>query len=339
MVPADWYLRGGFKMRHLRLLTLLDQHRQTSKAAAVMNVSQPAVSKALADLENNLEIKLFDRHARGMTPTPLGNSLIRSARTILAVLAETGEELDALTRGIVQPIRIGSLPATATSLVPTCVARIKELAPSTSIFVREATMDVLVNELRSGGIELIVGVLSDLLSYRDLEEEVLFSDPTIFVVRQEHPLAHQEHVDLSVLTSYPWVLPPTQSLLGENLLTWFKDSGMSPPVNMIETLSISVIRSYLAVSDAIASVPASIVSEPHVAQEFSILPVSAPALVRPLGMSWYRDRALTPGAQLFMACMRSVAQKRLTTANVVQQSASTVERASLGEPDGNTSST
>lgn len=310
MSPIDWYLRAGFKMRHLRMLALLDQHRQTSKVAAVLNVTQPAVSKALTDLENGLEMKLFDRHARGLSPTPMGDCMIRCARGILGSLGETGDELDALARGVMKTIRVGALPATAVSLIPACVARIKEMAPSTSVFVREATMDSLVSELRSGGIEIIVGVLSDLRSYRDLEEEVLFVDQTIFVVRKEHPLSELTEIDVKTLAEFPWVIPPTQSSLGEMLLRWFDDSGMSRPANVIETLSVSVIRSYLAVSDAIATVPSSILSQPHWTKDFHALPLAPPSLVRPLGISWYHDRPLSPGAQMFMKCMRSMCEQR-----------------------------
>jgi DNA-binding transcriptional LysR family regulator len=309
MARRDWYLRAGFKMRHLRMLVLLDQHRQTSKVAAVLNVTQPAVSKALADLEHGLGMTLFDRHARGLDPTPLGDCLIRCARAMLGDLADTAEGLDALSRGVMKTIRVGALPASAASLIPACLARIKELAPSTAVFVREATMDSLVSELRSGGIELVVGVLSDRQSYRDLEEEVLFADQTTFVVRRDHPLSPLDSIDLPMLAEYPWVLPPTQSLLGESLREWFDECGMPRPTNVIETLSVSVIRRYLAVSDAIATVPASIASEPHWAEDFHVLPLTPPALVRPVGMSWYRDRPLTPGAQLFMTCMRSIVEQ------------------------------
>lgn len=293
-------------MRHFRMLLLLDHHRQTSKAAAVLNVTQPAVSKSLADLESGLGVKLFERNARGLSPTPMGECLIRCARMVLGQLADTGEELDALSRDEMKPIRVGSLPATATSLIPACLAKMKEIAPSTSIFVREATMDSLLSEIRSGGIEMIVGVLSDLQSYGDLDQEVLFIDPTIFVVRRSHPLSDLVSLDLASLANYPWVIPPFQSLLGESLLEWFHNNGMARPSNIIETLSFSVIRHYLTLSDAIATVPGSAAVQPRWSDDFHTLPLTPPALVRPVGVSWHRERPRTPGALLFTKCLRMV---------------------------------
>lgn len=309
MARLDWYLRAGFKLRHLQTLVALDDHRQTSKVAALLNVTQPAISKTLADLESGLGMRLFDRHARGLNPTPLGDCLIRGARVLLRNLADTGEELDALSRGVLKTIRVGVLPAAAISLMPTCLARIKALAPATAVFVREGTMDSLIRELRVGGIELIVGVLPERQSSTDLEEEVLFADPTTFVVRLDHPLAHAPEIDLQMLAGYPWVLPPPQSLLGESLMDWFANCGMRRPTDVIETLSVSVIRSYLTGSDAIATVPASIAAEPQWTKDFHVLPLTPPALVRPVGMTWYRDRPLTPGALLLMTCMRAITEQ------------------------------
>jgi DNA-binding transcriptional LysR family regulator len=312
MARIDWYLRAGLKMRHLRMLVALDNHRQTNKVAAVLNVTQPAISKTLTDLELRLGMKLFDRHARGLVPTPLGDCLIRGARAMLGDLADTGEELDALAHGVLKTIRVGALPASASSLIPTCLTRLKELAPSTRVFVREATMDSLVSELRSGAIELIVGVLSDRQSHRDLKQEVLFADKTTFVVRRGHALSLSQSLDLVSLAGYPWVLPPAQSMLGESLYEWFQECGMPHPTNVIETLSVSVIRRYVTDSDAIATIPASIALEPHWARDLHVLPLSPPPLVRPVGMTWHRDRPLTPGAQLFMTCMRSTAGQSAT---------------------------
>ena len=98
-------------------------------------------------------------------------------------------------------------------------------------------------------------------------------------------------------------------MLGESLYEWFHECGMPYPINVIETLSVSVIRRYVTASDAIATVPASIAFEPHWAKDLHVLPLIPPPLVRPVGMTWYRDRPLTRGAQLFMTCMRSTAKQ------------------------------
>ena len=304
-------------MRHLRMLTLLDRHRQTSKAAAVLNITQPAVSKALADVEAGLQIKLFDRHARGLTPTPAGVTVIRCARLVLATLADTGEELDALANNNMKPIRIGALPAAATSLIPFCLSHIKLAAPSTAVFIREASMDSLVSELRSGGIELIVGVLSDLQSYRDLEEEVLYNDNTVFVVRRGHELECQNKIDPARLSEYPWVMPPSQSLLGDGLADWFMNHGIPRPVNIVETLSYSVIRHYLSITDSIASIPSSVAIEKNWSQSFHILPFAPPELKRPVGMSWYRTRPETRELKLFKDCIRDVVRRHIDKTLIV----------------------
>src|SRR5215468_12019136 len=89
MAQLDAYMRTSFKPRHLRLLVALDELRHLGKAAASINVSQPAVSKALGELERGLGLRLFERTARGVNPTAYGECMIRHARVMLSELAQT----------------------------------------------------------------------------------------------------------------------------------------------------------------------------------------------------------------------------------------------------------
>ncbi len=310
MARLDWYIRAGLKPRHFQLLVALDDYRQIGKVAALMNVTTPAVSKTLTELEEGLGMKLFERSVRGVTPTAFGECMIRGAKMMLRGLAAVGAELHALSHGVTGKIRIGVLPSSAISLLPASLLKLKKLSPATPAIVREATMDVLLHEMRSGSIELILGTLPVRKADTDVDEEVLFEDQTTVVVRSGHPLALRESLDWIDLSPYPWILPPEGSLLREPLSQWFRDSGLPEPPNVIETLSLSFIRSYLAHSDAIATMPASTSKELAKSRFVEVLPLPLPSLVRPVGLLWSMGRPLSPSARLFRECLRKVIEQQ-----------------------------
>ena len=148
MAQLDWYMRANLKPRHLQMLVSLDDYRNIGKVAASLNVTQPAVSKALGELERGLGLGLFERGARGVNPTAYGECLIRHARTVLRNLAQARDELRDLMQGASGKVAVGALPAAAPALLPRAVAGLKAHSPGTTVFIREGTMDVLLAELR-----------------------------------------------------------------------------------------------------------------------------------------------------------------------------------------------
>lgn len=188
MAKLDWYIRAGLKLRHLQVLVALDDLRHQGKVAAAMNVTQPALSRTVTELQNAMGSQLFERTGRGLRPTPYGECLIRHARKLLQNLSDAGEELHALATATSRKIRVGVLPASAGWLLPRALMLFKDASPRSSIMVREATMDVLLAELRLGFLDLIVGTLPSQQAATNLEEKPLFEDATVLVARTDHPL-------------------------------------------------------------------------------------------------------------------------------------------------------
>ena len=310
MAKLDWYIRAGLKMRHLQMLVALDDLRHQGKVAAFMNVTQPALSKAMAELQAGLGHQVFERTGRGLRPTAYGEGLIRHARRILQDLSEAGEELHALATGTSRKLRVGALPASASWLVPRALVLFKEASPKSSIAVREATMDILLNELRLGNLDLVVGTLPTRQMGADLEETPLFDDATSLVARTQHPLAVSKSPPTwAKLAEYPWVLPPHDSLLRQPLLVAFASYGVEPPMNFVESLSLNVTLNYLQSSSAIASLPASLARKYSALNALSILPVRLPRLVRPVGLLWLRSHLLADGDRFFVRCVEEAARE------------------------------
>jgi DNA-binding transcriptional LysR family regulator len=310
VAKLDWYIRAGLKLKHLQMLVALDDLRNQGKVAAFMNVTQPALSKAMADLQAGLGHQLFERTGRGLRPTPYGEGLVRHARRILQDLSEAGEELHGLATGTSRKSRVGALHASASWLVPKALALFKEASPKSSISVRESTMDVLLNGLRLGQLDLIVGTLPTRQMGQDLEETTLFDDATVLVTRPGHPLASaRSKPSWSQLGLQPWVLPPHDSLLRQPLLVAFAAYGVEPPANFVESLSLNVTLNYLQSSSAIASMPESLARKYASVGALAILPVILPKLVRPVGMIWLRGHPLSDGDRLFIKCIEHAAHE------------------------------
>src|SRR3954465_1287888 len=144
MAQLDWYIRANVKPRHLQLLVALDDFRNTGRAAGHLNISQPAVSKALGELQRGLGVKLFERTARGVRPTAYGECLVSHARAILDEFARAREELRGLQSGITGKVRLGALSATVHTLIPRTLALLKGRAPSINVFVREGPLEALL---------------------------------------------------------------------------------------------------------------------------------------------------------------------------------------------------
>jgi len=308
MPQLDVYVRTSFKPRHLQLLVALDEIRNLGKVAASINVSQPAVSKALGELERGLGLKLFERTARGVVPTTYGECLIRHARVMLSELAQARDELRGLASGSSGSIRVGVLATAALELLPHAMAVLKSHRPGISVLVLEGTVETLLPELLLGNLDLIVGRLPDGQGAQELGEKTLMEEGVSVVVGRHHPLAGRKRLRWSDLKPYPWVLPPVNTLLREPLERVFEVHGIAMPANRIETLSVHVIRAYLHYTDAIAALAADVSRYYESLGLLAVLPLEMPRLVRPVGVVWSRHRPIAPATQALIECLEEVAR-------------------------------
>lgn len=124
----NWFLRARLKTRQLLLLIALDDHRNIHRASEALCMTQPAASKQLKDLEDMLEVKLFERLPRGMEPTLFGETMIRHARMALTSLAAAHDDIVALKKGLTGQVEVGVIMTPGMSLLPRAIARVKAQA-------------------------------------------------------------------------------------------------------------------------------------------------------------------------------------------------------------------
>ncbi|MDR2154337.1 MAG: LysR family transcriptional regulator, partial [Burkholderiaceae bacterium] len=186
----DWTYR--LRLRHLQMLQSIAHTGNLSQSAQALHTTQPALSKWLKELEADIGLPLFERHARGLRPTPYGQALLGHARRIAGHLDSVREDMRALLDGGSGRVVMGTSGVSATGVVPLAVTRLITLLPRVQINLMESAMDQLIPRLLQGELDIVVGrslPASALLAGRELRAETLYRDPVNFVSGLRHPLA------------------------------------------------------------------------------------------------------------------------------------------------------
>lgn len=296
MEKLDRFLQNELKLRHLRLLIALANLRSVSRAAAYLNVTQSAVSKTLALLEQGVGAPLFRRLGRGMEPTEQGECLLRHAREMLGHLSAARDQLRDLQQGRITRVAIGVLPAGLVQLIPHFLVRLHERSPEVVVTVREGTMGALLQALSAGDLDLAVGVLPDALG-SEFACEVLYEDVVVAVARPGHPLLGQGAVSGARLASYPVVLPPEGTILRAPIDSFFARHGVAPAWR-VESVSNALNVGLLQLSDAIGLLSAE--SARHLVAQgvLAVVPASISELTVRVGMACVAGRESSGAHQL-----------------------------------------
>ena len=219
------------KLKQLRLLVTIAEHLSILHAAEELNMSQPAATKLLKDLETDFAVKLFDRTNRGVIPTEFGAALVRHGKLILAKISQAAQELDDLNEGLGGRVVVGTLLAASARLLPETIERVHRSRPNVSIIVRDGTNDFLMPLLHTGDLYMVVGRLAEYRHLEALVQEPLYGERIVVVCRKDHLLARQGEIALEGLVDQNWILPPVQTTLRRQIDKEFLDRGLpSPPM-------------------------------------------------------------------------------------------------------------
>jgi len=301
-------VRSHLKTHQLALLVHLDEERRLARAAAALGLTQPAASKLLRQIEMTLDVRLFERHARGLAPTCYGEILIRHARTALSELRLAHEEVAALKAGGAGRAALGTIVDPGTNLVPLAIVKMKRSYPDTLVHIEVETSRELVQRLLQGHLDLVVARLLDADIADELAYEPLAADePHAVVARAGHPLAGRADLRLEDLIEQPWILPPPGSLVRDKLAAMFLQQGLPQPNNIVEASSLPVVTTLLSQSDMIVALPEAAVRSYCEAGMLTVLVRALPLGIGGFGLITRRNYKLSPAAQLILSALRELA--------------------------------
>ena len=310
MSQIDRVLRSNLKLRHLQLLVALDEFRHLGRVSEFLSITQPAVSKMLAEIEKMFELQLFSRSTRGTEPTPHGVTVVRFARSVLADYQRTRDEISAADSGGVGRTSVGAMVVALPSLLMPAILRVKERSRLTTVMVEEGDLTRLLPRLRVGELDLIVGRLEPGYASPDLETESLYAEPMCIVVSPDHPLAGAARPSWAMLAELPWVVPPPWASSRSKLAQMFHKHLLESPTDIIETSSFLVTLSGMHQRPAIGFLARSVAE--HFAQQglVRILKLKVPIELPHVGIITLRGRARTPASELLMESLRASAAAR-----------------------------
>lgn len=307
MPTPPWFVRARLKTRQLMLLIAIEEQGNIHRAAEVLNMSQPAASKLLKDLEDLIGVSLFERLPRGMRPTWYGESMIRHARIALSSLNEAGAEIDALKAGHAGNVAIGAIAGPAMTLLPPALALINQEHPDLRVSVLVESSDVLLEHLAQNKIDLMIGRLFARHDKRNLQYEPVAEEEVCAIARPDHPLLGMKRPTLKELAQASWVVPPEGSVLRHRFELMFQNAGLQVPRRAVGTAALVLLPRLLRDSDHLAVVPVDVGRYYAEHGMVRIVPVELSCRMDSFGFITRTDWLLSPGAQTVLAAMKEAA--------------------------------
>jgi DNA-binding transcriptional LysR family regulator len=308
MTQIDRVLRSNLKLRHLQLLVALDQFRHVGRVAEFLSVTQPAVSKSLAEVERMFGMALFTRSTRGTEPTQYGDTVVRFARSVLADYERTRDEIDAVASGAAGRTSVGAMVVATPVLLARAITMLKSRSSQTTVLVEEGDLTRLLPRLRLGELDLFVGRLEPGYAAPDLETEALFDEAMAIVARPDHALARKAKPTWADLAAAPWVVPPPWASSRVKLDQMFYRNSLHPPADIIETASFLATLTFVRERPAIGFLASEVAR--HFEREglVKVLPIKLQIDLPPVGIITMRGRNRTPSSEQLIECLREAAK-------------------------------
>ena len=234
-------VRTDLKLEALEQFVVVARHRNFTRAAAELNLSQSALSRAIQKLEEQLGQPVFERKPREVLLTDLGTVLLKRATDILRFVEDTFAELsEAGRRG---RLRLGAIPTIAPYLLPGLLGSFAREHPDISVSVQEDTTAELIQRCTRGEIDLAILALP--VMAKDLEVEPLFDEELLLVVPSGHPLEKAKRITAASVDDYPFVMLNEAHCLSEAIAAFCRKQAIQP-ITVERTSQITTVQELVA---------------------------------------------------------------------------------------------
>lgn len=283
------YFSRHVRLRHLRLLVAIDYAGRLTIAANALHVTQPALSKALSELENLVGEALFERTPKGLVATRSGAALIRSARHVLAELDRASLEMQQLESKLARTLVVGAMPTTAIAFLGAALALFSKRNPAVTVQVVDEPMPLLLPKLVAGRLDLIVGGQVRSAVPEGIRTVDLYPDLMEIAMSKQHPLARSRSTPWPKLLEYPWVLPPPNNAVSIEFYSALRRLNLPAPTNVIEALGSDMTITLMEEAKALSLLPKKLTTV-----------LAKRGTVRPLGGSLAQELNVRLAIKLFL---------------------------------------
>ncbi len=283
--------RGKLRARHLEMVLAISQQGNLSRASELLNMTQSGLSRALTEVEEIVQAKLFERTPKGMVPTPTGAAMCRHAALLLGEMRKAEAEIESIANGDAGNLVVGCFSMFAGPTLAAAIEIFMERAPRVQIAVEVGMHETLVDKLEEGAIDLLISrgaLMSYDGSFRCMH---LVEDNTVLTCAPNHPLAGVA-ATLEQCVQYPWISAPPGSIMRELLKQEIHDAGLAVP-KIVGVLSLEPGRSLAQSGHMLWHLPSNVARRMQAQGELWILPVDFKLRLGPVAAMWRRDRSST----------------------------------------------
>jgi len=292
------------KLRHLRTFVEVARRRSVKQAADQLAVTQPAVSKTLKELEEIVGARLMERGRGGVALTPAGETLLHGAGAALASLIQGLDGVARARDGGGRVLTVGALPSVAARIIPSAVARLKAETPGLPVKIVTGPNPYLLDLVRDGALDLVVGRLGGPDSMAGLSFAHLYSERIAVVVRPGHPLVGT--ADLTRIAEYTVLFPDEGAAIRELAERLLIASGIARLPDRIETVAATFGRTYVRRTDAVWFISYGVVALDLADGLIVELPFTVDQTLGPVGLTTRSEVAMTPAASRFAGILRRI---------------------------------
>ncbi len=293
-------LRVTATTAQLKSLIAVRETENFTLAASRLGLSQPAVYRAVSQLEEEAARPLFERTSYGIIATRAAHALAQAARLAFIELEQADADLAELTAAEIGQIVIGATPLAKSFVLPKAIADFRRIRPNLPIQIQEGPYPDLLGALRRGEVDFMLGALRVPAPIGDVEQKVLFHDTVVMVSGQAHPLAGKAEVTVEDLAAFPWVVNQSGTPMRRYFDSVFAGSPGGPPKSIVESGSLILMRELLDSSDHLGCT-SRLQAEAEIARGLMrALPFDLSHTSRPIGVTTRKDWLPTAAQQAFL---------------------------------------
>lgn len=311
----DWddHLGRRLRLRDLHILSNIAQWGSMAKAAKHLGISQPAVSEAIAQLEETLGVRLLDRSPRGIRPTIYGDALLRRGLVVFDELKQGIKEIESLADPGTGEVRIGCPEFLADGVVPAFIDQFSRRYPAAFVYVVDTPGVREDQQLRERKIDLLLARLpANSVSELEFDVEILFEERFFVVADARSQWFRRRKVTLADLINERWVLQPAQMAIRPLIDAAFRAHGLAVPREKVGTLSMHIRNHLIATGRYLTILPGSALHFNAKRWSVRALPLDLGINV-PTGVVTLKHRALSPVVGRFIECARELVKSRAKT--------------------------
>jgi DNA-binding transcriptional LysR family regulator len=306
----DWDVRRigrHLKLRELNVVMTVARCGSMGKAASELAVSQPAISKAIADVEHTLGVRLFERNPTGVEPTIYARALVDHGTAAFDELQQAVRKIEWLADPSLGHVRIGCSVVLAQGFGANVISRMTQRYPRVTFELNADESGAIYGALEERKFDLAIARIFEPVPAH-LRSEVLYDDRHVIAAGARSPWSRRRRIKLSELMNERWVLPPPDTLTGSIVAEAFHAAGLEVPAATIVTASTPARIALVASGQFLSVLPITTLQLASKKPAPKALPIDLVMRRRPIGIVTLKHRAISPVAQLFIDNARAIAK-------------------------------